>query len=97
MRALCPLRRDLDSVAAQIEALPDGIDRAALQDALPAGAARNAVDCALWDWEAKARGPPGLGTGRPAAPGPEITAFTLSLDTPEKMRAAAAATPTARF
>ena len=45
-----------DSVAAQIEGLPERFDRAALQDLLPPGAARNAVDCALWDLEAKRSG-----------------------------------------
>lgn len=80
----------LDSVAAQIEALPEGIARAALQAALPPGAARNAVDCALWDLEAKAAGRRAWDLAGLAAPGPVVTAFTLSLDTPEKMRAAAA-------
>ncbi len=79
------------SVVAQIEGLPAGIDRKSLQDALPAGAARNAVDCAMWDWEAKSTGRPvwdlaGLAT----APRAEITAYTLSLDTPGRMEAAAA-------
>ena len=46
----------LDSVTAQIESLPQDITRDALQGALPAGAARNAVDCALWDLEAKTAG-----------------------------------------
>ena len=46
----------LESVTAQILSLPKGITRATLQDALPPGAARNAVDCALWDWEAKVAG-----------------------------------------
>ena len=46
----------LDSVAAQIAALPEDITRATLQEALEPGAARNAVDCALWDLEAKAAG-----------------------------------------
>mgnify|MGYP000571958149 CR=1 FL=1 len=46
----------LDSVTAEIEGLPDRFDRAALYDLLPAGAARNAVDCALWDLEAKLGG-----------------------------------------
>ena len=44
------------SVKAQIKALPERFDRAALQDLLPAGAARNAVDCALWDLAAKQTG-----------------------------------------
>lgn len=80
----------LESVTAQIRDLPAGIDRAALQAALPAGAARNAVDCALWDLEAKRTGKRVWELAGLKAPGPEITAFTLSLDTPENMRAAAA-------
>ncbi|WP_116085424.1 N-acetyl-D-Glu racemase DgcA [Tropicimonas sp. IMCC34011] len=80
----------LESVRAEIESLPAGIDRAALQEALPAGAARNAVDCALWDLEAKRAGQPAWQIAGLAVPLPEITAFTLSLDTPEKMQAAAA-------
>ena len=80
----------LESVAAQIEGLPEGLDRAALQEALPAGAARNAVDCALWDLEARRTGKRVWELAGLPVPGPEITAFTLSLDTPEKMRAAAA-------
>lgn len=79
----------LDSVTAEIEALPSGISRAALQEALPAGAARNAVDCALWDLEAKAAGRRVWELAGLAKPGPEITAYTLSLDTPEKMEASA--------
>lgn len=79
----------LDSVRAQIAGLRDGIDRAALQEALPAGAARNAVDCALWDWEAKRAGRRVWELAGLARPEPVITAFTLSLDSPEKMEAAA--------
>ncbi|GAB4266832.1 MAG: dipeptide epimerase [Pararhodobacter sp.] len=80
----------LESVTAQIEGLPGGIDRKALQAALPAGAARNAVDCALWDLEAKRAGKRVWQLAGLSAPGPRTTCFTLSLDTPEKMRAAAA-------
>ncbi|MCA0203332.1 MAG: dipeptide epimerase [Proteobacteria bacterium] len=80
----------LESVADEIRSLPEGIDRMALQDALPPGAARNAVDCALWDWEAKRAGKRVWELAGLSAPGPEITCFTLSLDTPENMRAAAA-------
>jgi len=79
----------LDSVTAQIEALPDGISRADLQDALEPGAARNAVDCALWDLEAKAADKRVWELAELPTPAPMITAFTLSLDTPENMRAAA--------
>ena len=79
-----------ESVTAQIESLPAGITRADLQSALPAGAARNAVDCALWDHAAKSSGNPVWQLAGLSAPGPQITCFTLSLDTPDKMRAAAA-------
>ncbi|NNK77253.1 MAG: dipeptide epimerase [Litoreibacter sp.] len=80
----------LESVIAQIEALPADISHADLQDALPAGAARNAVDCALWDLEAKTSGEPVWKLAGLSAPKPEITAYTLSLDTPERMERAAA-------
>ena len=80
----------LESVEAQIRSLPEGIDRAALQEALPAGAARNAVDCALWDLEAKQAGRRVWELAGLAAPAPEVTAYTLSLDTPEAMQAQAA-------
>jgi len=79
-----------ESVAAQITGLPPGFDRAELQGLLPAGAARNAVDCALWDLEAKRSGRRVWELAGLAPPGPEITAYTLSLDAPEAMRAAAA-------
>ncbi|MGS4948012.1 N-acetyl-D-Glu racemase DgcA [Meridianimarinicoccus sp. RP-17] len=77
------------SVKAQIKGLPDGITRAALQEALPPGAARNAVDCALWDLEARRAGVRVWELAGLPEPGPEITAFTLSLDTPAEMRRAA--------
>lgn len=80
----------LDSVEAEIRALPSDIDRHALQDALPAGAARNAVDCALWDLEAKTTGKRAWDLAGLPSPSPEITAYTLSLDTPDAMQAAAA-------
>lgn len=85
----------LDSVESQIEAVRDkleaGWDRAALNSSFPAGAARNAVDCALWDLEAKLGGVPvwrlaGMG----AEPSSVVTAYTLSLDTPDNMAAKAA-------
>lgn len=80
----------LDSVTAQIKSLPAGITRDALQTALPAGAARNAVDCALWDLWAKQTGQRVWQLAHLPEPGPMVTAYTLSLDTPENMRAAAA-------
>jgi L-alanine-DL-glutamate epimerase-like enolase superfamily enzyme len=79
-----------ESVTTQIRSLPDHFDRTSLQELLPAGAARNAVDCALWDLEAKTSGKRVWELAGLPEPGPEITAFTLSLDTPERMQAAAA-------
>ena len=80
----------MESVLAQIESLPPRITRAELQSALPAGAARNAVDCALWDWEAKKAGKRVWELAGLPAPQPAITAFTLSLAAPEEMEAQAA-------
>ncbi|MCL5779176.1 dipeptide epimerase [Limibaculum sp. FT325] len=84
----------VESVTAQIEglrgALTAGLERAGLQAALPAGAARNALDCAFWDLESKRAGRRVWQLAGLPAPGPEITAYTLSLDTPEAMRAKAA-------
>jgi L-alanine-DL-glutamate epimerase-like enolase superfamily enzyme len=76
----------LDSVTAQIDALPDAFSRQDLYDLLPAGAARNAVDCALWDLAAKQAGKRVWDLIGLPTPKPEITAYTLSLDTPEAMR-----------
>ena len=80
----------LESVEAEIAGLPNAFDRTKLMDLLPAGAARNAVDCALWDLEAKRAGKRAWDLAGLPVPGPEITAYTLSLDTPEKMQAQAA-------
>jgi L-alanine-DL-glutamate epimerase-like enolase superfamily enzyme len=66
-----------------------GLDRDALQSALPAGAARNALDCALWDLAAKrAKRPVQVIAGLPP-PQPLVTAYTISLGTPQAMAAAA--------
>ena len=80
----------LESVTAEVEGLPQAFDRQTLYDLLPAGAARNAVDCALWDLEAKKAGKRVWELAGLPKPGPEITAYTLSLDTPEAMQAQAA-------
>ncbi|TCS60728.1 L-alanine-DL-glutamate epimerase-like enolase superfamily enzyme [Primorskyibacter sedentarius] len=80
----------LESVEAQIAGLPAEFDRMALQELLPAGAARNAVDCALWDLEAKAAGKRVWELAGLSRPHAEITAYTLSLDAPEAMQASAA-------
>jgi len=81
-----------ESVAAAIEAVKHDadFDREKLRHILPAGAARNALDCALWDLEAKRSGRPVHELAGLPAPKPLPTAFTISLDTPETMAAAAA-------
>ena len=83
----------VNSVVAAIEglrpALADGLDRAALAQALPAGAARNALDCALWDFEAKRSGRPVHELIGLPPPRPLVTAYTISLSTPKSMAAAA--------
>lgn len=87
----------VEGVVAALEALvhdvgTGGIDRHALQTVLPPGAARNALDCAFWDLEAKLTGVPvWQSAGLDAAPGPVTTCYTLSIDTPAAMGAAAAA------
>ncbi|PLX37286.1 MAG: dipeptide epimerase [Hyphomicrobiales bacterium] len=81
----------IDSVVTAIEGARDAIEggcsRKALQDLLPAGAARNALDCALLDLEAKASGTPAWQILDLPAPTELMTAFTISLGTPEKMAA----------
>lgn len=85
----------IESVTAQIEsvraAIEGGMDRRDLQKTLPAGAARNAVDCALWDLTSKQTGIPSRTVLSMESPKPLVTAFTLSLGTPEAMAAQAAA------
>ena len=84
----------VEGVAAAIEALrpalEGGLGRADLQERMPAGAARNAIDCALWDLDAKLGGVPAhvaAGIDRPA---PATTAYTISLGEPDAMAAHAA-------
>jgi L-alanine-DL-glutamate epimerase-like enolase superfamily enzyme len=83
----------VESVTAAIEGLrpqlEDGLDRIALQDRMPPGAARNAVDCALWDFEAKRARVPASVTAGVHRLRPVTTAYTISLDTPEAMAEAA--------
>ncbi|HEX9769125.1 MAG TPA: N-acetyl-D-Glu racemase DgcA [Kiloniellales bacterium] len=71
-------------------ALARGLDRMGLQKALPPGAARNALDCALWDLEAKQAGCRVWELLGQPAPRPVVTAYTLSFDSAENMGAAAA-------
>jgi L-Ala-D/L-Glu epimerase len=83
-----------DGVVAAIEAmrplLAHGLDRTALQSAMPAGAARNALDCAFWDFEAKSSGRRVYELAGIGAPKPLTTAFTISLGPAAAMAEAAA-------
>ncbi|NIM52252.1 MAG: L-Ala-D/L-Glu epimerase [Gemmatimonadales bacterium] len=80
-------------VVADIEqltgAIAGGLDREGLQATLPAGAARNALDCALWDLEAKRRGTSVWRLAGLPEPVALTTAYTISLGAPEEMRDAA--------
>ncbi|MGA7328962.1 MAG: N-acetyl-D-Glu racemase DgcA [Rhodomicrobium sp.] len=84
----------VEGVAAQIQnmagEISEGASRADLLTLMPAGAARNAMDCALWDLEAKLAGERVWSMAGVPAPEAVTTAFTLSLDTPAAMAAAAA-------
>lgn len=75
------------SMLAQIEALrgiiEGGITREQLLTLLPAGGARNALDCALWDLEAKRQGKPVWQLAGMSAPQPLLTTYTLSADDPD--------------
>ncbi len=82
-----------DGVAALIESqgglLAGGASRAAIGDAMPPGAARNALDCALWDYEAKASGRRVWDLAGLAEPEPVVTCYTISLGEPSAMEEAA--------
>jgi len=82
-----------ESVTKQIDgvrsAIETGLSTDELQDAMQAGAARNALDCALWDLKAKQSGQSISNLLNIAPPKPRITAYTLSVDTPDNMRRAA--------
>lgn len=75
----------------QADAIDTGATRADLLARMKPGAARNALDCALFDLEAKQSGRSAWEIAGLSAPGPATTAYTLSLGTPESMEAAAAA------
>ena len=85
-----PWNRSLAAIEALRPQIAGGLDRVGLQQAMPPGAARNALDCAFWDLEAKRAGPPAHELAGLAAPQPLVTAYTISLATPEEMADAAA-------
>ncbi|MBP2444172.1 L-alanine-DL-glutamate epimerase-like enolase superfamily enzyme [Rhizobium leguminosarum] len=70
--------------------LRNGLERTELQSRLPAGAARNALDCAFWDLEAKKAGKPAWQLAGLRPPMPVSSAYTLSLAAPDAMRKVAA-------
>jgi L-alanine-DL-glutamate epimerase-like enolase superfamily enzyme len=82
-----------DGIVAAIEglrpALRRGLDRAALQGAMTAGTARNALDCAYWDVNAKQTGRRAYDLAGIRAPAPLTTAYTISLSSAAEMAAAA--------
>jgi len=85
----------VESMMAQIDDVADtlrkGISREELLGLLPSGGARNAIDCALWDWEAKRSGK-SIWELTGIEPGPVTTVFTIGLEeTPEEMGANAKA------
>ena len=85
----------VDTVVAALEAmrpqLAQGLTRQGLQSAMKPGAARNALDCAFWDLEAKRGARPAYDIAGLAAPHPVTTAFTISLASPGEMAKAARA------
>jgi L-alanine-DL-glutamate epimerase-like enolase superfamily enzyme len=81
----------LEQLQTQIDAVANGLSRAELQTRLRRGAARNALDAALWDLEAKQTGTPVWQLAGLSEPAPQITAFTISVADPAKMEADARA------
>ena len=81
----------VDSVCAAIEGVREITSRAALQEQMPAGAARNALDCALWDYEAKRDRVTATQLAGRMRLRPLTTCYTLSLDTADAMAGKAAA------
>jgi len=79
----------LAGIEAQRPALQHGLDRIGLQHAMPAGAARNALDCAFWDIAAKQAGRRAYDLAGMAVPKPLVTAYTISLAAPAAMAEAA--------
>lgn len=78
------------AIEAQASIIANVLDRQTLLGTMPAGAARNAIDCALIDYAAKLFRQPAWKLLNLPEPGPVQTAFTISLDTPEKMAVATA-------
>ena len=84
---------EVESLRARVEA---GVSRKELTDLIGPGGARNALDCALWDLEAKETGTPAWRIANLPPPRPIITTFTCGADDPDKMAAVASAYTSAR-
>jgi L-Ala-D/L-Glu epimerase len=85
-----------DQIESQRPMIENGITRASLQRILPAGGARNAIDCALWDLEARLSGLCAWQLAELPPPRPLLTTFTCGADEPGKMATAARAYTQAR-
>jgi L-alanine-DL-glutamate epimerase-like enolase superfamily enzyme len=79
----------VQALQAQVAAIAQGVDRAELLRSMPAGAARNALDCALWSVAAQAAGQPVWALAGLPQPQPVTTAYTVSLGDPAAMAASA--------
>jgi L-Ala-D/L-Glu epimerase len=94
------LHDDANRMLAQIEsarpAIESGVDRESLRQLLPAGGARNALDCALWDLEARLTGKPAWQLAGLTSLKPLVTTFTVGANSPEKMAEGARAYTGAR-
>jgi len=88
------MERQIETVRGAIEA---GADRNALRELLPPGGARNAVDCALWDLEAKLSGVPAWQTAGLQMPTALSSTYTIGAEPPEKVALAARAYAPARL
>jgi L-alanine-DL-glutamate epimerase-like enolase superfamily enzyme len=83
----------VEAALAAVQAHDAPLDHETLARLLPPGAARNALDCALWDYEAKRAGAPAWQLAGVPPPRPLLTAYTLSVGEPAAMAAAAKAVP----
>jgi L-Ala-D/L-Glu epimerase len=94
------LKDDVSNIIRQLEAarpaIEAGMDRPGLERLLPAGGARNAVDCALWDLEAQRSGQPVWQLAGLSPPTPLVTTYTVGAGPPEQMAATAHAFRDAR-
>jgi len=83
----------VDATVAAMRALTGPLNRSRLAELLPPGAARNALDCALWDLAAKRAGKRAWDLAGIPAPQRAVTCYTISLGSPEQMAADARAVP----